>query len=163
MEISDFKKAFPKLAHHLGDRNTELIATLMKEKEVPAGSVLIADRALADALFLVIDGEFRVEVGQSDKAFEIGRIGHGKWIGEVPLLCGDNASTSRIVAIVPSRVLELRHADFWSARTDNPDLVSALTREFVEQMSQRARAADELIAQCMHRECYVHASPPSQA
>jgi CRP-like cAMP-binding protein len=145
MEMGGFKKAFPKLAHRLGDRNTELIATLMHERQVPAGSALIEDRALADALFLVIDGEFRVEVARSDGAFEIGQIGHGKWIGVVPLFSDDNTSTSRIVAVVPSRVLELKQANFWSARTENPDLVSALTREFMDQMSERARAADKLI------------------
>ena len=163
MEVGDFKNAFPKLAHRLGDRNTGLITTLMHERVVPAGYALIEDRALADAVFLVIDGEFRVEVARSDGAFEIGRISHGKWIGEIPLLCGDNTSTSRIVALVPSRVLELKHADFWSARTEHSDLVSALTQEFVVQMSERARAADELIAQCMQRETYVHPSPPGQA
>lgn len=145
MESAIFKKAFPKLEHRLGDRNTELIATLMHEREVPAGSILMEDRALADALFLVIDGEFRVEVARNDGAFEIGRIGQGKWIGVVPLFSDDNTSTSRIVAIGPSRVLELKQASFWSALTENPDLVSALAREFMDQMSERARAADELI------------------
>lgn len=163
MEEGDFKEAFPKLAHRLGDRNTELVATLMHEREVPAGRALIEDRGLADALFLVIDGEFRVEVARSDGAFEIGRIGHGKWIGVIPLFSDDNTSTSRIVAIVPSRVLEFKQANFWSARTENPDLVSALTREFIEQMSERTRAADELISHCLQREACAHPSSPGQA
>lgn len=163
MEVDDFKKSFPKLAHRLGDRNTELIATLMYEREVPAGSALIKDRALADALFLVIDGEFRVEVTRSDGAFEIGRIGHGKWIGVIPLFSDDNTSTSRIVAIVPSRVLGLQQDNFWTARTENPDLVGALIREFVDEMSESVRASDELITRSLQREAYIHPSSPSQA
>lgn len=163
MEVDDFKTTFPKLAHRLGERNTELIATLMYEREVPAGSALIEDRALVDALFLVIDGEFRVEVPRSDGAFEIGRIGHGKWIGVIPLFSDDNTSTPRIVAIVPSRVLGLKQDNFWTARTENPDLVSALTQEFIDQMSERARASDKLISRYLQREAYVHPSSPRQA
>jgi len=163
MEPGDFKKAFPKLAHRLGDRNAEHLTTLMREREVSAGSALIEDRVRADSLFLVVDGEFRVEVARADGAFEIGRIGHGKWIGEIPLFSDDHTQTSRIVAISPSRVLELKHAQFWSARTENPSLVSALTREFVDNMSEQVRATDKLITRCLKRGTPAHESPPSQA
>lgn len=163
METADFRKTFPKLTHRLDKRDTDFLATLLREREVPAGTALIEDRVPADALFLVVEGEFGVEVVRTDGAFEIGRIGHGKWIGEIPLFSDDHTSTSRIVAITPSRVLELQHAQFWSAQTEHPDLVSALTREFVDHMSERVRAADELITHCLKPGTSVHASPPSQA
>jgi len=163
METVDFKSAFPKLAHRLGDQNAAPLAALMREREVPVGTVLIADRTLAESLFLVIDGEFCVEVPRTDGVIEIGRIGHGKWIGEIPLFSDDHLSTSRIVATAPSRVLEMQHAQFWSARTENPDLASVLTREFVDLMSERVRAADELITRCLQSAVSAHASPPSQA
>ncbi len=163
MEIVDFKNAFPKLAHRLGVQNTALLATLMREREVPAGTTLIENRTLADSLYLVIEGEFRVEVPRIDGEIEIGRIGHGKWIGETPLFSDDHLSTSRTVATTPSRVLEMQHAQFWSARTENPDLASVLTRELVDHMSERVRAADELINHCLQKAASVHASPPSQA
>ncbi|MHB1188395.1 Crp/Fnr family transcriptional regulator [Thiobacillus sp.] len=163
MEAGDFKKAFPKLAHRLGDRNVELLATLMSERAVPAGSALVEVRVPTDALFLVVDGEFRVEVDRADGAFEIGRIGHGKWIGEIALFSDDHTPTSRIVAITPSSVLGLKHDQFWSAKIENPGLVSALTREFVDHMSEQVRAADELITRCLKRGTSAHASPPSQA
>lgn len=163
MEVDYFKKVFPKLSHRLGDRNTKLLATLMHEREVRAGSALIEDRAVAEALFLVIDGEFHVEVTRSDGAFEIGRIGHEKWIGVIPLFSDDNTSTSRIVAVVPARVLELKQDNFWTARTENPDLVSALIREFIDQMSERARASDKLISRYLKREAFVQPSSPRPA
>lgn len=163
MEIVDFKNAFPKLAHRLGVQNTALLASLMHEREVPAGTTLLEDRTLADSLYLVIEGDFRVEVPRTDGAIEIGRIGRGKWIGETPLFSDDRVSTSRIVATAPSRVLEMQHAQFWSVRTENPDLASVLTREFVDHMSERVRTADELINHCLQKAAPAQASPPSQA
>lgn len=163
METVDFKNAFPKLAHRLGDRNTALLASLMRERDVPAETTLIEDRSLADSVYLVIDGDFRVEVPRNDGAIEIGRIGHGKWLGEIPLFSDDHLSSNRIVATAPSRVLEMQHAQFWAARAENPDLASALTREFVDHMSERVRAADALINRCLHQAASVHASPPGQA
>lgn len=149
METADLKKAFPKLTHRFADGDLEFLTTLVREREVPAGSTLIEDGASVDAVFLVADGEFRVEIPRFDGAFEIGRIERGKWIGEIPLFSDDHTSTSRIVAITPSRVLELQHARFWSAQADHPDLVSALTREFVDHMSERARSLDELATHCL--------------
>lgn len=149
MEAGDFNKAFPKLARRLGDRNAALATTLMTEREVPAGSVLIDERTRADKLFLVVDGEFRIEVARTDGAVEISRIGHGKWIGEVPLFFSDRPSVSRVIAAAPCRVLELPHDRFWSAREENPDLLSALTRELVDHLSERVRATDELIVQSL--------------
>ena len=162
MGIVDFKNAFPKLARRLGVQNTALLATLMREREVPSGTILIEDQMPTDSLYLVIEGEFRVEVLRTDGEIEIGRIGHGKWIGEIPLFCDDHLSTSRIVATAPSRILEMQHAQFWAARTENPDLASVLTREFVDHMSERVRVADELINHCLQKAASVHASPPSQ-
>jgi len=161
MEPADFTKAFPKLAHRLGKQNAVFLTTLIREREVPAGGVLMESQVPVDALFLVIDGEFRVEVARTDGALEIGRIGHGKWIGEMPLFSDDHISTSRVVAIVPSRVLQLQPAQFWSARTEHPDLVSALTREFVDQMSERIRASDDLVTRTLQGGTPFHASPPS--
>jgi CRP-like cAMP-binding protein len=149
METAEFKKTFPKLTHRFDNRDANFLTTLMREREVPAGSALIEDRVPAAAVFLVVDGEFRVEVARKDGAFEIGRIGHGSWIGEIPLFSDDHTSTSRIVAITPSRVLELQHGQFWSAQADHPDLVSALTREFVDHMSERVRSLDELATHCL--------------
>lgn len=163
MEVDYLRKIFPKLAHRLGDRNIKLLATLTHEREVPAGIALVEDGAVPDALFLVIDGEFRAEVTRNDGAFEIDSIGHEKWIGVVPLFSADNTSTSRIIAIVTSRVLELRQHHFWTARTENPDLISALTREFIDQMSEKARASDKLISRYLKREAFVQPSPPRPA
>jgi len=157
MEMGDFKKAFPKLAHRLGDGNCGLLATLMQERDVPTGTALVEGHTPTESLFLVIEGQFCVEVPRPDQAIEIDRIGPGQWIGEGSLFSHDHTPISRVVALSPSRVLELKHAQFWSAQTDKPDLAGALTREFIDHMSERVRVADALITR--HRG--GRNSPPS--
>jgi CRP-like cAMP-binding protein len=151
MDAGDFKLAFPKLARRLGDRDAGVLITLMREREVPAGATLMEDRALASSVFLVVDGEFRVEAPQGDDVSEIGRAGPGHWIGEIPLFCDEHISSSRVAAMVPSRVLELPHAQFWSARMNHPELVSVLTRELVDHMSERVRTLDQLITRLVQQ------------
>lgn len=161
MKPADFTKTFPKLAHRLGKQNTVFLTTLISERDMPVGGVLLESQVPLDALFLVIDGEFRVEVTRRDGVLEIGRIGHGKWIGETQLFSDDHISTSCVIADIPSRVLQLQHSQFWTARIEHPDLVSALTREFENQMTECIRATDELITRNLQGETPFLASTPS--
>lgn len=162
MEIVEFKNAFPKLARRLGAENTALFVTLMHEREVSAGTILIEDQVPVSSLYLVLEGEFRIEVPRIDGQLEIGRIGSGKLIGETALFTEDHLPTSRVIATTPSRILEIQHAQYWSAWKENPDLASVLTRELVDHMSERVRIADELINNGLQKEVSVHVQPPSQ-
>jgi CRP-like cAMP-binding protein len=146
MEAARFEETFPKLAHRIGDRNVPVLAALLHEREVPAEAVLIEDRAPVSSLFLVASGEFRIEITGPDQTLALGRLRQGKWVGEISLFGNDNSATARVIAAVPSRVLELPHALFWSAREEHPDLMSALTKEFVDMMSERMRATKALMA-----------------
>lgn len=163
MEIIEFTNAFPKLARRLGaDIFTTHFVTLMHEREVSAGTVLIEDQVPAASVYLVLTGEFRVVVPRNDGELEIGRIGSGKSIGETALFTEDHLPTSRVVATAPSRVLEIQHAQYWSTWKENPDLASVFTREFIDQMSERVRIADELINHGLQKAAAIDASPPRQ-
>jgi len=48
------------------------------------------------------------------------------------------------VADVPTTVLALKHADFFAAQLLHPDFVSALTQVFLDLMTQRLRASDQI-------------------
>lgn len=160
MEINEFKNAFPKLARRLGaEIFSAHFVTLMHEREVSAGTILIEDQVPAASLYLVLEGEFRVVVPRSDGELEIGRIGSGKSIGETALFTEDHLPTSRVIATTPSRILEIQHAQYWLAWKENPDLASVLTREFIDHMSERVRSADELINDSLQKAVSVSANP----
>lgn len=146
MEAAEFESIFPALTHRIGHRHAAFLAAIMRERQVPAQTVLIEDRAPVGSLFLVVAGEFRVEVANGGNTLELGCLHCGKWLGEVSLFSDEDISTSRVVANQDSRVLELSHTDFRAARAEHPDLMSALTKELVDTMAERVRSTDTLMA-----------------
>jgi CRP-like cAMP-binding protein len=146
MEAAEFESLFPALTHRIGHRNAAFLAGLMGQREVLPETILIEDHARVASLYLVVSGEFRVEVESGGHRMEIGCLRVGKWLGEVSLFSDEPISTSRVVANQPSRVLELSHADFLAARAGHPELVSALTKELIDTMAERVRATDLLLA-----------------
>ncbi len=51
METAVLKKTFPKLTHRLDNRDADFLTTLLREREVPAGTALIEDRMPAMRCF----------------------------------------------------------------------------------------------------------------
>lgn len=145
MDVARFEALVPKLTHQLGARELPFLASLLQEREVPAGVVLIEDHAPVNSLYLVAMGEFRVDVTGPSETLEIGRLRAGKWVGEISLFGDDHASTARVTATTPSVVLELPHEVFWSARTEHPLLINRLTKALVDLMSERMRSTQALI------------------
>ena len=139
MEIIDFEKEFPHLAHHLGRDNAVELAQLMHLREIPMGAVLIEDGSVGDAFMLIVSGDFNVEVKNRDKSLLLGRLGKGKWVGEVSFFTGDGLATAKVYAAVDSSVLELKHADFIAAQKQYPVLASLLIQHFAELMAERLR------------------------
>lgn len=161
MDIVEFSHAFPKFARRLGIENSALFVSLIREIEMPAGTVLVNNQIPVGSLYLVIQGEFRVMVPCTGHELEIDRIGPGKLIGETPLFSEDPLSISRVIAITPSRMVDIPHAQYWSWWKNNPDLASVLTREIIDHMSERVRIGDELINHSLPRPASIPAKPLS--
>lgn len=147
MERIDFEKEFPSLACHLGRERVAELAPLMHLREVPAGTVLIEDGAAVDAFMLILSGEFNVEVSNGDKSLLLGRLGKGKWVGEVSFFSGEGLSTAKVFAVVDSSVLEMRHAVFITAQDRYPVLASVLIQHFAELMAERLRYSNQAYEQ----------------
>jgi CRP-like cAMP-binding protein len=144
MDAARFEKEFPVLSHHLGPENVSLLLRLAETQELPAGHVLIEDMAPVDAVYLIVSGEVSVELKAKDETLLLGRLGKGKWVGEVSLFNDDHLSSAGVVTDVPTTVLSLKHADFFTAQSQHPGLVGALTQVFLDLMTQRLRASDQI-------------------
>jgi len=147
MDAVHFEKEFPSLAHRLGRDNVALLLRLAQLHELPAGYALIEDVSPVDAVHLIVSGEFRVELKEGEQSLLLGRLGKGKWLGEVSLFIGDSIATSGAITDTPATVLSLKHTDFNAAQTQHPDFVSALTQVFVNLMTERLRASNEILEQ----------------
>jgi len=94
---------------------------------------------------LIFSGECNVEVNNRDKSLLLGRLGKGKWVGEVSFFTGDGLATAKVYAAVDSSVLELKHADFAAAQNQYPVLASLLIQHFAELMAERLRNSNHAI------------------
>jgi CRP-like cAMP-binding protein len=75
------KKALYILAE-LSDRDFEWLIHVGRSKKVSAGSVLIQEGTPIDALYLVLEGDLAVIIGEVDGE-EIAHIGYGEVVGEI--------------------------------------------------------------------------------
>jgi CRP-like cAMP-binding protein len=147
MDTALFEKGFPSLARHLGPENVALLLQLAESHEFPAGHPLINDMSPVDAVHLIVSGELSVELKANEESLLLGRIGKGKWVGEVSLFTEDRIASAAVTTDVPTKVLSLKHADFRAAQSQHPDFVSALTQVFLDLMTQRLRASDQTLQQ----------------
>jgi CRP-like cAMP-binding protein len=145
MDTALFEKEFPGLARHLGSENVSLLLQLGKIHELPAGHVLINDVSPVDAVHLILSGELSVELKAKEESLLLGRFGKGKWVGEVSLFTDDHISSAGVTTDTPTTVLSLKHADFSAAQSEHPGFVSALTQVFLDLMTQRLRASDQIL------------------
>jgi len=156
MDAAQFEKEFPSLAHRLGRGNVALLLQLAQLRDLPTGHVLIEDALPVDAVHLIVSGELRVELKEGEQTLLLGRLGKGKWVGEVSLFTGDNIATSGVITDTPAAVLSLKHADFIAAQTQHPDFASALTQVFVDLMTERLRASNQVLEQIGEHKLVFH-------
>lgn len=158
MDPVQFEHEFPILSRRLGHANVRVLLEVAQVRELPAGHVLIEDVSPVGAFYLVISGELRVELKEGEQSLLLGRLGKGKWVGEVSLFAGDGIATSGVVIDTPVVVLELKHADFLDAQRQHPGFVSALTQEFIDLMASRLRASDQMLEQVGEHQLAFHNS-----
>ena len=147
MDAAVFAKEFPSLAHHLGSGNVALLLQLAEKHELPAGHALIKDVSRVDAVHLVVSGELRVELKSNEETLLLGRLGKGKWVGEVSLFTDDRISSAAVTTETPTTVLSLKHDDFFAAQSQHIEFVSALTQVFLDLMTQRLRISNQVLQQ----------------
>lgn len=145
MDTALFEKEFPNLARRLGPENTALLLQLAEIHEFPAGYVLISDMSPVEEVHLIVSGELSVELKASEDSLLLGRLGKGKWVGEVSLFTDDHMSTATVTTDAPTTVLSLKHADFIAAQTQHVSFASAMTQVFLDLMTQRLRASDQVL------------------
>jgi histidine ammonia-lyase len=72
----------PYILSHLTEDDVEWLLAAGEQREIPAGTMLIAEGQPADALFIVLDGVLAVSIAALDGR-EIDRIGAGDVVGEI--------------------------------------------------------------------------------
>jgi MFS family permease len=104
------------------------LASLVREEECPAGTVVIEQGAIADDLFVVRAGEFEATVGD----VRVNELGRNDWFGEIGLLQG-RPRTATVTARTAGVVWRVPGAAFLDALNDGASAPTAL----LDEMSRR--------------------------
>ena len=109
--------------------------------EAAAGEALVAEGTPSADLFLVLDGDLDITVGDQ----RLGSLGPGSYFGEVSLF-EPGPSGASVISEQGCTVLRLSRSRFDALRAAQPGAAAALTYEALASLSGRLHAAAEHLA-----------------
>jgi CRP-like cAMP-binding protein len=122
-----------------GDLQT--LATPLRERSYPRGTMILTQGEPGDALFLIGSGQVKVAVFAEDgREVILSVIGPGGFFGEMSLL-DDEPRSAHVIAMTEATLFQLRRDDFRARLKSSPGLSIAMLKE----LSRRLRRADETI------------------
>ncbi len=129
---------------------TARLASIVSKVEVPAGTVIIENDALGDALYVVQEGEAVVSRdrdgdGAHTSSEELGRLGPGELFGEMSLV-DDLLTSARVTAGTTCKLLKMPRVDFELLLASDDRFAVKVFRAFCRSLSDRLRRANQQLA-----------------
>ncbi len=129
---------------------TTRLGGLIQYLDVPAGTIVIEQNALGDALYVIGKGEVIVSRdadlnGTHEANEEIGRLREGELFGEMSLI-DDVLTSARITTAGPCRLLKLPRAGFEALLGSDDKLAVKVYRSFIRTMAERLRRTNAQLA-----------------
>lgn len=90
-----------------------------------AGQIITREGEIGDALYVIVDGEVRVETGTPPR--EVGRLRDGDFFGEIAII-SNFPRTATVVADRSTEVLRLTRAVIWPLIEEYPDFLARLVK-----------------------------------
>jgi CRP-like cAMP-binding protein len=131
----------------------EKIIGIMKEINVPEGSVIIQEGDVGDSMYIIMDGSVEVSKtltmkidgqGFEEKEKILTRLSAGDHIifGEVGLL-EENVRTASVIAVNNCNLREIKKEDFQKLADKDPRMGFKIVKNIAQLVCTRLRKADE--------------------
>jgi len=129
---------------------TSRLGSIIQYMDVPAGTIVIEQNALGDALYVIGKGAVNVsrdadEDGQHTANEVIGSLKEGELFGEMSLI-DDVLTSARVTTATPCRLLKMPRAAFEALLATDDKLAVKVYRSFIRTMSDRLRRANAQLA-----------------
>lgn len=105
------------------------LVTAMTEVEIPAGSTIFYEGDPADAVYIIVSGEVRVE----KDAVVVAICGKGEWLGELAVLDDAPRSATAIVQ-THATLLKITRTDFEESLHKTPEIASGISRMLIKKV-----------------------------
>jgi CRP-like cAMP-binding protein len=151
--LSEFQRCFPALTEQLGPDAVDRLLKTSSVAEIPEGRRLLRDRMPVDSLYLVLDGELTVYIGEGREKIVLGHAGPGDWLGEVAILSGEMRASSTVTPDRPCRALRIHAKEFENFILHDEEIAFVLLDQLVDMLSRRLResaASEQRLAQSVH-------------
>jgi phosphoserine phosphatase RsbU/P len=114
----------------------ERLALTLRERDFPAGTVLMTEGAQEDFCFILIEGEVEIvkSMGTPDERV-LGARGPVSFVGEMSFFSNDGRRTASVRSLAPLRMLEVTRADFDALLQRQPRLAYELVHTFSARLS----------------------------
>jgi CRP/FNR family transcriptional regulator, cyclic AMP receptor protein len=128
------------LFSHLSDARLEQLSQFLKELRFSAGDVIFEEGSHGDSLFLVAEGQVRIEkkVAAEKGLKELALLSSGDFFGEMALI-EETPRSARAVAHADVRVLMLSRKELFEWLNSQPVMALGFFVELLRVFSQRLR------------------------
>jgi CRP-like cAMP-binding protein len=129
---------------------TSRLGKIIQYVDVPAGTTVIEENALGDALYVIEKGEVRVtrdvnQDGHHSEEEEIGRLRAGELFGEMSLI-DDVLTSARVSTVTDCRLLKMPRDKFEALLGSDEKLAVKVYRSFCRTLSDRVRKTNAMLA-----------------
>ena len=121
------------LFNNLGKRDLERVGQLADEVDLPAGHVLMREGENGSQMFILLEGEARVERAGR----EVAVVGAGEVLGEMAIVAeGPRVATATLTK--PSRLFVIAHREFHSLMDEMPSVRKCV----LDEVARRVRNSE---------------------
>jgi CRP-like cAMP-binding protein len=128
------------LMARLGRGQIDRVASFGEIESWNPGEEVVAEGSLGDALYLVLTGSVRVEIG----GHALADLGSGDFFGEMSLVEPAPRSAT-VIAVEPSYLFRLPHDALRQLLADEPAATNALLIQIIKTLSERLRRANSTL------------------
>jgi CRP-like cAMP-binding protein len=133
----------------LSDKSLDLLLSMLDERRVPAGEIVIAEGDPGRSMFVVHSGELEVRrQGHSGELIHTADLGPGDFFGEMTLIQMQNRSAT-VVATTAAVLYELTAKNLYAYYKADMHAYVIVLQNVNRELCRRVRRADERVAELL--------------
>lgn len=133
------------LFHELDYAETLRLSAICRTERMPAGSLVVAEGALGEALYVLRAGRVSVAKGEGDSRLVLGEMGPGELFGEMTLV-DDVLTQATVTAATDVELFVIPRGDLDALLATDKSLALKVYRSFCRSLSLKIRQLQKRLA-----------------
>ena len=137
-------KAMAGTLNQLSSNDWEALIGKAEYRRYTFNDLILAQGAIGEALFIITDGEVRVERSDANGTWQLARLGSGAVFGEMSMLDRSGA-TANVVADGQVKILTVPGRDLDALTASDLGFAGRFYKSLATTLSRRLRATNEIV------------------